>query len=82
MNLPASGGLFMSKMKGCSVFSTVPTIQQIQLMVVALATLSRVQNITQAILKANSAIRDAAINKEHLQRAPPFHKEVQEHDAL
>ena len=42
MNLPASGGLFMSKMKGCSVFSTVPTIQQIQLMVMALATLSHV----------------------------------------
>ena len=61
MNLPASGGLFMSKMKGCSVFSTVPTIQQIQLMVMA---------------------HDAAINKEHLQRAPPFHKEVQERDAL
>lgn len=42
MNLPASGGLFMSKMKGCPVFPAVPTIQQILPMAIVLATLSHV----------------------------------------
>ena len=42
-----------------------------------------VRNITQAIkLHANSAMHEAAINKEHLQRASPFHKEVQEQETV
>jgi len=42
-----------------------------------------VRNITQAIkLHANSAMHEAAINKEHLQRASPFHKEVQERETV
>ena len=40
-------------------------------------------NITQAIkLHANSAMHEAAINKEHLQRTSPFHKEVQEREMV
>lgn len=42
MNLPACGGLFMSKMKGCPVFPAVPSIQQILPMAIVLATLSHV----------------------------------------
>ena len=43
----------------------------------------RVRNITQAIkLHANSAMHKAAINKEHLQKALPFHKEVQERETV
>lgn len=42
-----------------------------------------VRNITQAIkLHANSAMHEAAINKEHLQRTSPFHKEVQEREMV
>lgn len=42
-----------------------------------------VRNITQALtLHANSAMHAAAINKEHLQRASPFHKEVQERSTV
>ena len=41
------------------------------------------RNITQAIkLHANSAMHEEAINKEHLQRASPFHKEVQERETV
>ena len=42
MNLPASGDMFMSKMKGCPVFPAVPTIQQTLSMAIVLATLSHV----------------------------------------
>ena len=42
-----------------------------------------VRNITQAIkLHANSAMHEAAINKEHLQKTSPFHKEVQEREMV
>ena len=42
-----------------------------------------VRNITQAIkLHANSEMHKTAINKEHLQRVSPFHKEVQQQETM
>jgi len=69
----------MLKMKECSVSSAVsPTNGD--------GTWNSkpcVRNMTHAIkLHSNSAMHEAAINKEHLQRASPFHKEVQERETV